>query len=139
MRLKKLKVSNFRCFKQETVIDFDDVTVLIGKNDSGKSSIFDALDIFLDEKRVPEADDCCVHTEDPMVKITAVFDLFPEKLIIDEQHPTDLRSEYLLNIEGDLEIRKLYNCVGQGKAKLVGIYAIANHPTVSHYNDLLTL
>ena len=37
MRLIKLKVTNFRCFKEHTVVGLDDITVLIGKNDSGKS------------------------------------------------------------------------------------------------------
>ena len=48
MRLTKMKLKNFRCYKEETDIFFaDNITVFIGKNDSGKSSIFDALDIFL--------------------------------------------------------------------------------------------
>ena len=43
MKLKQLKLQNFRGYKDETVIDFDDLVVLIGKNDAGKSSLFDAL------------------------------------------------------------------------------------------------
>jgi len=102
MRLVQLKVTNYRCFREETVVDFDDITVLIGKNDSGKSSLFDAIDIFFDERRTPEPDDRCVHSDDSRVRIACVFDSLPRELIIDEQHPTDLTKEYLLNSNGKL-------------------------------------
>ncbi|MBI3292228.1 MAG: ATP-binding protein, partial [Elusimicrobia bacterium] len=137
MRLKQLKVTNFRCFENETVVDLDNLTVFIGKNDSGKSSLFDATDIFINESRLPESDDCCIHTKSTTVRIACVFDSLPKELVIDEQHPTDLVSEYLLNSNGDLEIAKEYEC--SGKSKLVGVFARANHPTASNCNDLLTL
>lgn len=137
MRLIQLKVANFPCFREETTVDLGNITVLIGKNDSGKSSLFDAMDIFIDERRVPEADDCCVHTEEDIVRIACIFDSLPKQLVIDEQHPTDLVSEYLLNSDGNLEIVKVYNC--SGKDKLVGVFARANHPTSENYGDLLTL
>lgn len=139
MRLMRLKVTNFRCFKEETVVDFDDITVLIGKNDSGKSSLFDAIDIFMDEKKAPEADDRCVYTNDDTVRIACVFDSLPKELVIDEQHPTDLATEHLLNANGHLEIAKVYDCSGKSKGKLKAVFARANHPTADNYADLLSL
>lgn len=45
MRLKKLKLRNFRCFgPNETVIFFDDMTALIGANSSGKTAVLQALE-----------------------------------------------------------------------------------------------
>lgn len=35
---KKLKMKNFRGYKEEVAIDFDDFTAFVGKNDIGKSS-----------------------------------------------------------------------------------------------------
>lgn len=139
MRLKRLKITNFRCFREETIVDFDDITVFIGKNDSGKSSLFEAMDIFFDEKGVPEADDCCVYTQEATIRFACVFDSLPKEIIIDEQHPTDLAGEYLINSEGLLEIAKVYNCSGKGKGKLVGISARAKHPAAENYSDLLML
>ena len=139
MRLVQLKVTNFRCFREETTIDLDNITVLIGKNDSGKSSLFDAMDIFFDEKGVPEADDCCVHTQDSTIRIACVFDSLPKELVIDEQHPTDLASEYLLNSKCNLEIAKVYSCSSKGKGKLAQVLARAKHPTGEKFGDLLTL
>ena len=47
MRLKKLQLKIFRCFDELTVNFTTDYTVLIGINGSGKSSILDAIRIFL--------------------------------------------------------------------------------------------
>lgn len=49
MRLIKFKIKNFRGYAKETSIDFDDLTVFIGKNDVGKSTILEALDIFFND------------------------------------------------------------------------------------------
>lgn len=137
MRLVQLRISNFRCFKEEVVIDLGELTVLIGKNDSGKSSLFDALEIFFNG--VPEKDDVCVHGSDTKVSISCVFDDLPQQLVIDELHPTDLAAEYLLNQDGKLEIVKGFNCSGSGKVKAASVYARTSHPTADKYNDLLTL
>ena len=43
MKLKNIKVKNYRCFK-ETNIDFDEhVTLIVGKNGTGKTAILDAV------------------------------------------------------------------------------------------------
>lgn len=43
MKLKRLNISNFRCFKQFGIEFARDVTVLIGKNGAGKSTLIDAI------------------------------------------------------------------------------------------------
>lgn len=43
MKLEKLKISNFRCFRQFEISFASDVTVLIGKNGAGKSTLIDAI------------------------------------------------------------------------------------------------
>jgi putative ATP-dependent endonuclease of the OLD family len=139
MRLVRTKIQNFRCYRQETAIDIDDLTVFIGKNDAGKSSILDALAIFFDEKGVPEADDVCVHTPGMDVRITCVFSDFPEELVLDATHSTDLKTEHLLNGDGLLEIVKTYRCTGSGKGTLKAVHARAMHPTAPSFDDLLSL
>ena len=46
MKIKSLRIINLRGYKGEVTIDFDDFTAFVGKNDIGKSSILEALDIF---------------------------------------------------------------------------------------------
>ena len=138
MRLVGLKIANFRCYRDETLVDLSDMTVFVGKNDSGKSSLFDALNVFFDDKAVPEKDDVCVYGSGKEVRITCVFDNLPTSLVLDAQHPTSLKDEYLLNSNGYLEIVKVYDC-GLAKPKCSGVYARALHPTVDSYADLLLL
>ena len=45
MKLKKLKITNYRCFK-EAEIDFDDhITLVVSKNGAGKTAILDAVSV----------------------------------------------------------------------------------------------
>lgn len=47
MQLKKVILENFRGFRNATTISVEsDITAFLGKNDAGKSSILDALNIF---------------------------------------------------------------------------------------------
>ena len=138
MQLKQLKLSNFRCYKDETVIDMDNLVVLVGRNDAGKSSLFDALDIFFEGKAAPDQDDPCVHTGDRDVRITCAFTDFPTQIVIDAQHRTTLPSEHLLNSRCLLEITKVYNC-NLSRPKCSGVFARALHPTADSYGDLLSL
>lgn len=138
MKLVQLKLSNFRCYKDETVIDLDDLVVFVGKNDFGKSSLFDALNIFFDEKSAPDTDDLYVRADNDHIRIACAFEDLPSQLVIDAQHPTNLQAEYLLNSRGLLEIIKVYDC-SLAKPKCLGVYARAAHPTADGYADLLSL
>jgi predicted ATP-dependent endonuclease of OLD family len=55
MLLRRLEAQGFRSLKQ-VEINFDQLTLLIGGNDTGKSSILDLLDIVLGDKSL-DADD----------------------------------------------------------------------------------
>ena len=46
MKIKKVILKNFRAYKDEVVIDFENLTTFVGKNDIGKSTVLEALDIF---------------------------------------------------------------------------------------------
>lgn len=49
MKLAKLIITNFRGYKNRTEVGFNDITTFVGKNDSGKSTILEALDIFFND------------------------------------------------------------------------------------------
>jgi putative ATP-dependent endonuclease of OLD family len=137
MKLVCIRLRNFRCYKAETCINIDDLTVLVGKNDAGKSAVFDALAIFFEESKL-DSDDASVSGDKKDVRIICEFEDFPESLIIDANYPTTLASEYLLNERGRLEIHKAYD--GSLKTpKPTGTYAYAVHPSAPEANDLLLL
>ncbi len=138
MRIKKVRLKNFRIYRNETTIGFKDLTVFVGKNDIGKSTILEVLDIFFNEnKGIIKIDkDDINKTESEQgnreVIISVVFDDLPDTLTIDATNPTTLSDEYLLNSEGDLEIIKKYPNSGKEK-----VFIKAFHPTNPSCSDLL--
>jgi putative ATP-dependent endonuclease of OLD family len=49
MKLTKLIIENFRCYKGKIEININNLNVIVGRNDIGKSTILEALDIFFNE------------------------------------------------------------------------------------------
>jgi len=137
MRLARVRIRNFRCFKTEVALDLGDITAIIGKNDAGKSAILDALAIWFEEESL-DSDDATVDGDKTDVRIICEFDELPRGIIIDVDYKTDLASEYLLNAAGHLEVHKAYNA-SLPKSKVSPPTASAMHPTRPGYADLLTL
>jgi hypothetical protein len=136
MQLTSVTISNFRGYSTPTKILIDDLTMVVGRNDSGKSSIFDALDIYFGNSKLDADDRNKASGEDSVISITCTFKRLPDQVDIDGGHPTTLQNEHLLNVEGELEIKKVY----KGKTPtLKQILAIANHPEHESVKDLLTL
>ena len=96
MKLIRVKLKNFRCYKDETTVNIGDLTTLIGKNECGKSSILDALQIFFDDL-TPDTDDATSSGDKSDVRIACEFTDLPATLVIDADYPTSLQDEYLLN------------------------------------------
>lgn len=137
MKIKSLTLKNFRAYKDETVVDFEDLTAFVGKNDIGKSSVLEALDIFFNEGTgVIKLDKGDINhdnaEEDNTISITVEFCDLPASIRIDPQNQTTLHEEYLLTSAGTLKIRKEYANAGKAKVSI-----IANHPTNDHCKDLL--
>jgi putative ATP-dependent endonuclease of the OLD family len=137
MKLEALKVRNFRCYKAEFCVRFADITALIGKNDSGKSSLMDALDIFLNDG-APDGEDAAKSGNPKDLVIACEFSDLPVELVIDDAFPTTLAAEGLLNGDGHLEIHKRYS--GDLKSpKCTSVEAYCLHPTAEGAADLLQL
>lgn len=62
MKLKNIRISNYRCFK-EAKIDFDDhITLIVGKNGAGKQRM-DLFYAYMDENNYKEADKVLTEIE----------------------------------------------------------------------------
>lgn len=111
MKIAKLKLVNFRGY-QDVSVDFsDDFNVIIGKNDIGKSTILEALEIFFNNDGTVKADinDCNVYCEDKTMSIQLSF--IPDKTSYTiDTIPTDIKNEFLLDINGLLTIKKTWDC-----------------------------
>ncbi len=138
MRIDTVKIENFRGYENETSINFSDLSVFVGKNDIGKSTVLEAMDLFFNEgKGVIKVDKddinkACKEQGNTEIKISVIFSELPEELTIDATNPTTLTAEYLLNSDGKLEIKKTYPNAGKAK-----VFIKANHPTNPLCGDLL--
>jgi putative ATP-dependent endonuclease of the OLD family len=56
MKLKQIEIRGYRCFKELTSIPFQNLTVLIGENDCGKSSILKAIELLLTKSNYSDED-----------------------------------------------------------------------------------
>lgn len=50
MKLKKMYIKNFRAYQDITIPFDEEFNVIVGKNDIGKSTILEALAVFLNTK-----------------------------------------------------------------------------------------
>lgn len=130
MKIEKLILSNFRSYSTEISIDLNDLSVFVGKNDIGKSTILEALDIFFNEgKGIVKMDKDDINKkekndENTEINIGVVFGDLPAQLTIDATNPTRLEDEYLLDRDDKLTIIKKYPNAGREK-----VYVKAFHPT----------
>lgn len=138
MRLKEIAIKNFRGYRNETRIPIGaNVTGFTGRNDAGKSSILEALDIFFEGGEVAlDKDDFNVNEPDGTVEIRCVFDNLPPEIVLDETNKTTLQAEHLLNGASELEILKRYK---RSSTKDPATFLVADHPTATGYDDLHTL
>jgi energy-coupling factor transporter ATP-binding protein EcfA2 len=139
MQLKKIKIKNFRSYVTETEISFDsELTAFLGRNDAGKSSILEALEIFFNNETVAiEPSDLSVRSTDNVISITCIFDQLPHQVIVDDNYPTSLETEYLTNSEGNIEICKKFKV--QATVSKPVVFIIANHPANEGINNLHSL
>ena len=140
MKLKQLKLKNFRGYKEEILIEFGNLTAFVGKNDVGKSTILEALEIFFNNKTIQcEREDLSVNheDEDENIEISCVFSDIEIPIILDSNFETNLKDEYLLNKDGFLEIKKVLKCsIVKPKANS---YIVCCHPSEENCKDLLLL
>ncbi|MDW4561815.1 AAA family ATPase [Aeromonas rivipollensis] len=131
MKISRLQLNNFRGYK-DLLVEFDDsFNVIIGRNDIGKSTILEALEIFFNNETVKiDIDDHNVYViDDPFMSIQVSFKPDDKEYTIDTV-PTNLRNEFLLDSQKNLTIIKRWDC---SKDKLTAAslktFIVANYPS----------
>lgn len=141
MRLKSVKLTQFRGYRAATVIPIDEaMTGIVGRNDYGKSTILEALAIFFEAEgaKADKSDMNCFSLAEGVeqFEIACAFDDLPEALVLDDNVETTLAQEYLLNAEGALEIVKTFKAA-TGKLERTSIRC--QHPADEALAVLLSL
>ncbi len=138
MKIKSVTVNRFRSYSSPVTVQVDDVLVLVGRNDIGKSTILEALDIFFNEGKgcvkIDKDDinkDCLAQGQD-CIEIGVEFTDLPANIVIDATNQTALQEEYLLTSAGTLHVIKRYPNAGKEK-----VFISANHPANPGCDDLL--
>lgn len=138
MKIKTIGIKGFRGYAEHIQIELSDLLVLVGKNDIGKSTILEALDIFFNEgkgcvkldKEDINKTNLAVGDED--IEIWVEFEELPSSIIIDVTNQTTLSNEYLTTSQGTLMVIKRYAKAGKEK-----VFIKAHHPTAAGCADLL--
>lgn len=138
MKIKAITVNRFRSYSSPVTVEIDDLVVLVGRNDIGKSTILEALDIFFNEGKgsvkIDKGDinkDCLAQGQD-CIEIGVEFTDLPANIVIDSTNQTTLRDEYLLTSDETLHVIKRYPNAGKEK-----VFIKAYHPVNPECADLL--
>jgi len=131
LKISKLELTNFRGYRNVAVEFDENFNVIIGKNDIGKSTILEALEIFFNNETVKiDIDDHNVHANDEEFMVIQVSFRPEDKEYTIDTVPTDLNKEYLLDADSNLSVKKVWDC---SKDKLsaasLKTYLVANYPT----------
>lgn len=138
MKLESISMKNFRCYQEEITVRIDELTTFVGKNDIGKSSLLEAMEIFFNNDVVAiEQGDANIYSGTRSVEITCEFSALPTKIILDAGAETTLGGEYLVSALGTLKVRKVFDC--SIKKPSVEVFVVANHPTAAGVGNLLEL
>jgi len=129
MKIRSLYLKNFRAYKNTKVIFDENMNVVIGQNDIGKSTILEALDIFFGQEVIKiDITDWNKDKEENKIIIGIEFFVDDElEIIIDTSNTTKLKNEYLLNEEKYLEIFKVFD-ISNDKLSKEKIYLNAYYP-----------
>lgn len=138
MKLKSIRLNNFRSYAGEVEIRFEELTVLVGKNDAGKSTVLEAVGLLLGSSDVKaDKGDCNVFNQSQEFSIAGTFIDYPDLIQLDNNQQISLAENYLLNQEGALEIKRTYNCATKTIQESTSL--IAYHPSHEQVRDLLKL
>jgi len=117
VRINSIVIKNYRPFRllEETCIG--NLTTLVGRNDSGKSSILRALKLFFNDKAKVEEDDIHDGARDEDVVIEITFSSLPDEIEFEDGVLTTFKEEMLLDKNDLLRIRKIFLNKELGKPK----------------------
>lgn len=142
MIISKIYIKNFRGYKEQTIYLHDNLNVIIGKNDVGKSTILEALEIFFNNEtvKIDVSDLSKKRNQDTDTDITiqVSFQMLAGKSYTIDTIPTYLSNEYLLDSDKYLTIRKVWSASVQTiTAKSLKTFIVADYPQAKFTTPLV--
>lgn len=137
MKIKAVTVNRFRGYAEPVVVELDDLSVLVGRNDIGKSTILEALDVFFNEGKgcikidKEDINKSCLARGEDQIEVGVEFAELPAEIVIDSTNRTTLASEYLTTANGTLHVVKRFSPSGKER-----VFIRASHPTADGCCDL---
>ncbi len=128
MKIRSLYLQNFRAYKNQKILLDENMNVIVGQNDIGKSTILEAIDIFFGQE-VIKIDITDWNKDKLTEQISIAVEFIVEddmKINIDSGNETNLKDEYLLNEGGFLEVHKVFN-ISNGKLQKEKVFIHANY------------
>jgi len=137
MKLRKLQLEGFRPFYQQIEVDFDQLTMLIGNNDSGKSSLLDIIDIALTANGRPDENDfytSVIGENAEKIVVTLHFEIDPEdedalqfaigqSVVYRATYTRDnVTKEYLTKVPKDAELRGKFPTLATDQKTIIEKY-----------------
>lgn len=116
MKIKTIGLKGFRGYSDQIQVELSDLLVLVGKNDVGKSTILEALDIYFNDSKGcvkldrEDINKTNLAAGDEEIEIWVEFEDLPRSIIIDVTNQTTLTDEYLTTLQGTLKVIKRYAC-----------------------------
>ena len=136
MKMNKFLIQNYKKIKNSGWIDIDNLTAFVGKNESGKSSIFEAFEKFNDISKYDQ------HTEYPreLLKNYIINDLpvcSIEFIIDGDDIPENISSE--LNDKKIITVKKNYENEYEIEYDGKEIYTLTSDTYRTYLNDYMLL
>jgi len=110
MFIDKIIVKNFRGYKSAELSDLNNINAFVGKNDSGKSTILEAIAVFLKLSYKADKEDFYLQHPDEMY-IQLNFKEFPEILKINDID-YNLKEVGYIHSDGSLKIQRKFDEIG---------------------------
>ncbi len=111
MKITKLTITNFRLLEDITINIEDDITLIVGKNNSGKTSLFEIVNLFFDNKNRISFHDFSLNSYPKFEECYKIYkeELLPETLQdrIDEIEKTIINSIPRITLSINIEYDKL--------------------------------
>lgn len=105
--MKTLQLINYKCFADSGIIPFHKITIFVGENDSGKSTVFQALNLLLNNVSCSSTDFHSINSQSSSnCEIHATFAVNP-------CHSTQIPKDVVVNDE--LYIKKVFSPDISGK------------------------